>query len=122
MGFGKIFIISGPAGVGKSTVCNRLVKNYEGKLKRIVTATTRKPRPGEVDGVHYCFIDGATFVKHIAEEKFSEHTNVHRKYFSATPIAPVSSNMPHGIDSLLIIDVHGMKSICKNFANLRNVQ
>ncbi|MDR0418248.1 MAG: hypothetical protein LBH08_02345, partial [Puniceicoccales bacterium] len=65
MGFGKIFIISGPAGIGKSTVCSRLVKNYGSNLKRIVTATTREPRPGEIDGVDYCFIDEETFLKYI---------------------------------------------------------
>ncbi|MDR1590947.1 MAG: guanylate kinase [Puniceicoccales bacterium] len=120
MGFGKIFIISGPAGVGKSTVCNRLVENYSGNLKRIVTVTTRNPRPNEVDGVDYCFIDEATFLKYIAEEKFLEYANVHRKYFYGTPLAQVSSNMRHGIDSLLIIDVHGVRNIRKNFRQIAN--
>jgi guanylate kinase len=115
MGFGKIFIISGPAGIGKSTVCSRLVENYGRKLRRIVTATTRKPRSGEVDGVDYCFIDEATFWKYIAEEKFLEYANVHRKYFYGTPIAQVSSHMRRGIDSLLIINVHGAEHIRKNF-------
>jgi guanylate kinase len=118
MGFGKIFIISGPAGIGKSTVCNRLVENYGGNLKRIVTATTRPPRSGEVDGVDYCFIDEATFLKYIAEEKFLEYANVHRKYFYGTPLAQVSSNRRHGINSLLIIDVHGVRSIRRNFRQL----
>ncbi|MDR2372333.1 MAG: guanylate kinase [Puniceicoccales bacterium] len=118
MGFGKIFIISGPAGIGKSTVCNRLVESYGGNLKRIVTATTRPPRPGEVDGVDYCFIDEATFLKYIAEEKFLEYANVHRKYFYGTPLVQVSSNRRHGIDSLLIIDVHGVRSIRRNFRRL----
>ncbi|MDR0740708.1 MAG: guanylate kinase [Puniceicoccales bacterium] len=118
MGFGKIFIISGPAGIGKSTVCNRLVESYGGNLKRIVTATTRPPRPGEVDGIDYCFIDEVTFLKYIAEEKFLEYANVHRKYFYGTPLARVSSNRRHGIDSLLIIDVHGVRSIRRNFRQL----
>ncbi|MDR1907170.1 MAG: guanylate kinase [Puniceicoccales bacterium] len=118
MGFGKIFIISGPAGIGKSTVCGRLVENYRGDLKRIVTTTTRKPRPGEVDGVDYCFIDEATFLKYIAEKKFLEYASVHRKYFYGTPIAQVSSNRRKGIDSLLIIDVHGAANIRKNFRQL----
>jgi guanylate kinase len=118
MGFGKIFIISGPAGIGKSTVCSRLVENYGSNLKRIVTATTREPRSGEVDGVDYCFIDEVTFLKYIAEKKFLEYANVHRKYFYGTPIAQVFSNMRHGIDSLLIIDVHGAMGIRKNFRQL----
>jgi guanylate kinase len=120
MDFGKIFIVSGPAGIGKSTVCNRLVDHYGGNLKRIVTVTTRKPRPNEVDGVDYCFIDEATFLKYVAEEKFLEYANVHRKYFYGTPLAQVSSNVRHGIDSLLIIDVHGVESIRKNFHQIAN--
>ncbi|MDR2812523.1 MAG: guanylate kinase [Puniceicoccales bacterium] len=115
MDCGKFFIVSGPAGVGKSTICGRLVKNNEGKLKRIVTTTTRKPRSGEVDGVDYCFVDEETFLKYIAEGKFLEYANVHRKYFYGTPIAQISSNVRHNIDSLLIVDVHGMESIRKNF-------
>jgi guanylate kinase len=118
MGFGKVFVISGPAGIGKSTVCSRLVENYGCKLKKIVTATTRKPRSGEVDGVDYCFMDEATFLKYIAERKFLEYANVHRKYFYGTPMAQVFSNMRCGIDSILIIDVHGMESIRKNFPQL----
>jgi guanylate kinase len=115
---GKVFIISGPAGVGKSTVCRHLLQHFPRDLKKITTATTRAPRPGEVNGVDYCFIDEATFLKYIAEDKFLEYTNVHGKYFYGTPMAPVLSNIRHGIDSLLIIDVQGLGNIRKHFRHL----
>jgi guanylate kinase len=115
---GKIFVVSGPAGVGKTTVCQRLLEYFPGRLKRIVTATTRPPRPGEIDGVDYCFIDEATFLKYIAEDKFLEYSSVHRKYFYGSPIASVLSHIRHGTDALLIIDVHGIAKIRKHFRHL----
>ncbi|MDR1435222.1 MAG: guanylate kinase [Puniceicoccales bacterium] len=116
--FGKVFMISGPAGVGKSTVSCRLLEHYPRQLKKIITITTRAPRLGEVNGVDYCFIDEATFLKYIAEDKFLEYTNVHRKYFYGTPIASVFSNIRHGVDSLLVVDVQGVMNIRKRFQRL----
>jgi guanylate kinase len=118
MNFGKIFIVSGPAGVGKSTVCRRLLENFNGKLKKIITATTRQPRPGEVDGIDYYFFEEPTFLHHIAEDKFLEYANVYGKCYYGSPVAPVLSNLKHGVDSLLVIDVHGMANVCKNFPQL----
>ena len=115
MSLGKIFIVSGPAGVGKSTVCERLLSEENINLKRIITATTRQPRPGEIDGKDYCFIDEKTFLRYIAEDMFLEYANVHKKYYYGTPIAQVISNMKHGIHSLLVIDVQGVTSIRKKY-------
>jgi guanylate kinase (EC 2.7.4.8) len=66
---GKTFIISGPSGVGKSTVLKALLEKRP-DLYFSVSATTREPRPGEVDGVHYRFMDVDTFRQRIAEERF----------------------------------------------------
>lgn len=115
MSLGKIFIVSGPAGVGKSTVCERLLSENNINLKRIVTATTRQPRKGEIDGKDYCFINEKTFLRYIAEDMFLEYANVHKKYYYGTPISQVISNMKHGIHSLLIIDVQGVSSIRKKY-------
>jgi guanylate kinase len=93
------------------------VKNHEGKLKRIVTATKRKSCPDEIDGVNFYFINDGAFLKHIAEKELLEHANVQRKYFSETVIALVSSNMCHGIDSLVIIDLYEMMNRGKNFGH-----
>ena len=116
MSLGKMFIVSGPAGVGKSTVCSQLIKMHSNSLRKIVTATTRLPRPGEIDGVDYCFLDEATFLRYIAEDKFLEYANVHKKYYYGTPIDQVMSNIRHGINSLLIVDVQGMLAIRKRFS------
>lgn len=113
---GKIFIVSGPTGVGKTTVCSRLVATHAKTIRRIVTATTRLPRPGEIDGVDYCFLDELTFLRHIAENKFLEYANVHKKYYYGTPVSQVISNIRHGIDSLLVVDIQGMLTIKKRFA------
>lgn len=119
MGCGKIFIVSGPTGVGKTTVCNRLLEEFRGRLRRIVTATTRLPRPGEREGVDYFFLEEPVFLRYIAEGKFLEYANVHRSHYYGTPLAPVLSNIKHGIDSLLIIDVQGVATIRRTFRGLR---
>jgi guanylate kinase len=116
--FGKVFMISGPAGVGKTTVSCRLLEYYPKQLKKIITVTTRPPRLGEVNNVDYCFIDEATFLKYIAEDKFLEYTNVHGKHFYGTPIAALFSNIRHGIDSLLVVDMEGVANIRKRFQRL----
>ena len=103
MSLGKIFIVSGPAGVGKSTVCERLLSEENINLKRIITATTRQPRPGEIDGKDYCFLDEKTFLRYIAEDMFLEYANIHKKYYYGTPIAQIISNMKHGIHLACII-------------------
>ena len=68
---GKTFIISGPSGVGKSTVLAALMESRP-NLYFSVSATTRDPRPGEVDGVHYHFLDVDTFRQRIAADEFLE--------------------------------------------------
>ena len=115
MSLGKIFIVSGPAGVGKSTVCNRLLAEGFGNLKKIVTATTRQPREGEIDGVDYCFLSEDTFLRYIAEDMFLEYANVHKKYYYGTPLAQILSNMKRGIHSLLVVDVQGVATIKKRY-------
>lgn len=121
MNFGRVFIVSGPAGVGKTTVCGRLLAANGTSLRRIITVTTRPPRSTEQDGVDYFFIDEPTFLRYIAEDKFLEYANVHRRYFYGTPIGAVLSNLRRGIDSLLIVDVQGMRQIRKRLQHLRCV-
>ncbi len=118
MSLGKIFMISGPAGVGKTTVSNNLIEKFHGRLRKIITATTRLPRVGESDGIDYCFVGEDIFLRYLAEDRFLEYANVHKKYYYGTPIAPIISNIRHGIDSILIIDVQGVQSIKKYFRQL----
>ncbi len=76
MSKGKLFVISGASGVGKSTVLKRVMEQRE-DLTFSVSATTRKPRPGEVDGVSYYFIDRAEFEERIARGEFLEYDEHH---------------------------------------------
>ena len=69
---GKVFVISGPSGVGKGTLCIELMRRYPDLVATTVSVTTRAPRPGEVDGVHYYFRSDREFDELLAGEKFLE--------------------------------------------------
>ena len=102
---GKCFIISGPSGVGKSTVLHALME----KRKNVyfsVSATTRDPRPGEEDGVHYHFLDVDTFCQGIANDEFLEYAEVVGNFYG-TPRRFVDEAMERGEDVILDIEVQG---------------
>ena len=94
MAKGKLFIISGASGVGKSTV---LKKVMEGRpdLQFSVSATTRAARPGEVEGVHYYFVTNEQFQKMIAEDAFLEY-DAHNKNYYGTPAQQVEDKLQQG--------------------------
>ena len=101
----KLFILSAPSGTGKSTVAGKLLQQLEG-IRRVVTATTREPRPGEKPGVDYIFLSKEEFEKGIKEGRFLEYANVYGNYYG-TPRDQVERNLEEGYDSLLVIDVQG---------------
>ena len=101
----KLFILSAPSGTGKSTVAGKLLQQLEG-IRRVVTATTREPRPGEEPGVDYIFLSKEEFEKGIEEGRFLEYANVYGNYYG-TPRDQVEKNLKEGYDSLLVIDVQG---------------
>ena len=70
---GVLFVISGPSGVGKGTINKMLFDEFDGRVAFSVSATTRGPREGEVDGTHYFFISRQDFEKRIANNEFLEH-------------------------------------------------
>ena len=96
---GKTFIISGPSGVGKSTVLNALLKEYP-DLYFSVSATTREPREGELDGIHYHFIEPENFHKMIEEDAFLEYAEF------------VDAAMDQGRDVILDIEIQGAQQVC----------
>lgn len=91
---GKLFIISGASGVGKSTVL-KMVMEQRPDLQFSVSATTRKARPGEQDGVHYYFVTNDEFEKMIAEDAFLEY-DAHNKNWYGTPAQQVEDKLQRG--------------------------
>ena len=86
----KIFVFSGPSGVGKSSVLKQVMDARE-DLRFSVSATTRDPRPGEVDGVHYNFVTKQRFEKMIEERELLEYDNHHMNYYG-TPVAQLKGD------------------------------
>ncbi|MDR2771710.1 MAG: guanylate kinase [Clostridiales Family XIII bacterium] len=101
---GLLFIVSGPSGAGKGTICSELVKRTGISLS--VSMTTRKPRPGEIDGKDYYFVNEALFLKTVSESGFLEYAKVYDHYYG-TPKAPVTTRLAAGLDVLLEIDTQG---------------
>lgn len=106
----KLFVISAPSGCGKGTVLGEVFKNR--KVFYSVSCTTRKPREGEVDGVHYHFIDDKTFEKMVDENEFLEHAGFVSHYYG-TPKKPVMDKLEQGIDVVLEIETQGAFQVKK---------
>lgn len=104
-----LLILAGPAGVGKSTLCDRLVTTVPG-FERVITATTRPPRPNEVNDRDYHFLTEQQFDARLAAHDFLEWAWVHRKYRYGTLKSAVLDRLPH--TSLVAnLDVQGVRSI-----------
>lgn len=104
-----LLVLAGPAGVGKSTLCDRLVAEDRG-FERVVTATTRPPRPNEVNGRDYHFLTEAEFDTRVAHGDFLEWAWVHRKHRYGTLKSAVLDRLAH-ISLVMNIDVQGVRSI-----------
>lgn len=104
-----LLVVAGPAGSGKSTLCDRLVKEVPG-FARVVTTTTRAPRPGEVDGVHYHFLSPEQFDAKLAENAFLEWAWVHGKRRYGTLAQSVLEPLAAGQSLVISVDVQGVES------------
>ncbi len=107
---GKLFVISGASGVGKSTVLSRVMAERQ-DLRFSVSATTRAPRPGEQDGVHYYFVSKETFQQMIAESAFLEYDD-HMDNFYGTPKAQLEEKLQYG-HVILDIEPNGAFNVRK---------
>ena len=108
---GIVLIVCGPAGSGKTTLCDQLLQEF-GDLKRVITATTRLPREGEVNGRDYHFFTVPEFLEKVEANAFYEHALVHGRHYG-TLKSEVHRHTEAGNDILLNIDVQGAASFRK---------
>ncbi len=109
MSAAPLIVVSGPSGVGKTTVVQALLAATTLPLRRAITATTRAPRPGEVDGRDYHFWTVDRFREELAAGRMLEHAIVHGKDYYGTPKAEVANRTAVGV--VLVIDVQGAASV-----------
>ncbi|MEY4940457.1 MAG: hypothetical protein RIQ93_2192 [Verrucomicrobiota bacterium] len=105
-----LLVIAGPAGSGKSTLCDRLVFE-QADFARVVTTTTRAPREGEIDGVHYHFLTPAQFDARVAAGEFLEWAWVHGERRYGTLRSSVLDPLAAGQNLVMSIDVQGVESL-----------
>lgn len=112
MALGKLYVVSGPSGAGKSTVCKEVRKRLGINLS--VSATSRKPREGEKDGVDYYFLSAQEFEKKIENDEFLEYAKVHNNYYG-TLKSEVEKKLENGEKIILEIDVQGGLQVKEKF-------
>ena len=112
MGKGLLYVISGPSGAGKGTICKRVLDELDIDLS--ISMTTRNPREGEVHGVNYYFVTREEFQERIAEDGFFEYAQVYENYYG-TPKQMVMEQLAKGRDVLLEIDTQGALNVKKAY-------
>jgi len=106
----KLTVIAGPTAVGKGTVV-RYILEHNPEVKLSVSATTRVPRPGEVDGVHYFFVSEARFDEMISNNELLEYAVVHKTHRYGTPRKPVEEAIANNQQIILEIDLQGARLV-----------
>ena len=106
---GLLLVVSGPSGAGKGTLCKALL-NKNDQIKLSVSATTRKPRNGEVHGVNYFFIEKEEFTKMIENGEFLEYAQIYDNFYG-TPKAAIIECLEKGQDVILEIEMQGARQI-----------
>lgn len=109
---GRFIVISGPSGVGKGTICNKIINEVNAWYS--VSTTTRSPRVGEVDGVNYYFISKDDFKKKINDGEFLEY-NIYNDNYYGTSKKVVLDKLNEGVNVFSEIDVNGARNIKKIF-------
>jgi len=110
---GLLIVISGPSGAGKGTICKKLLAEMN-SLKVSVSATTRKPRTGEIEGVSYYFVEEEEFINRTKNNEFLEYAKVYGNYYG-TPKDEVFKQLKAGNDIILEIDIQGALQVKKNY-------
>lgn len=106
----RLVVLAGPTAVGKGSV-SRYIREHFPDVLLSVSATTRPPRPGEIDGEHYYFLDDAEFDAMIARGEFLEHATVHNASRYGTPRPPIDAALAQGRSVLLEIDLQGARAV-----------
>ena len=112
---GKLFILSGPSGAGKGTICKEvLAQTSRDDVQLSVSMTTRNPRNGETEGASYYFVSKEEFLRKIEAGGLLEHAEVYGNYYG-TPKQPVIEKLAAGIDVILEIDMQGALKVKENY-------
>ena len=106
---GLLLVVSGPSGAGKGTICKELLKQND-QIKLSISATTRKPRNGEVDGVNYFFLEKEKFQDMIGKGEFLEYAQIYDNFYG-TPKAAIIECLENGQDVILEIEMQGARQI-----------
>jgi guanylate kinase len=119
-GPGRLTVLAGPTAVGKGTI-TAWIREHHPEIWISVSATTRSPRPGEVDGVHYTFVSEAEFDAMVAGDELLEWAVVHRGARYGTPRRPVLEALAEGRAALLEIDLQGARQVRERMPEARFV-
>ena len=112
MSRGLLFIISGPSGAGKGTICQKLKE--QNIIELSISMTTRKPRPGEIDGINYFFATEEEFKDYIKNDGFLEYAQVYGNYYG-TPKDVVLKKLEQNKDIVLEIDIQGALKVKETY-------
>ncbi|WP_119868519.1 guanylate kinase [Frondihabitans sp. 762G35] len=106
----RLVVLAGPTAVGKGTVSTH-IREHHPEVLLSISATTRKPRPGEIDGVHYYFVTDEEFDRKIRDRELLEYATVHNSYRYGTPRPPIDAALDKGRSVLLEIDLQGARQV-----------
>ena len=111
---GQLFIITAPSGTGKTTIIRNILKKNIDGLSYSISHTTRKPRKGEINGLHYYFVDRATFEKMIKANEFLEWAVVYDQLYG-TSLSSIDRELSSGKDLLMDVDIQGAREIKRKY-------
>ena len=122
MSQGNLYILSAPSGAGKSSLISALLASDSSTQKMVsVSHTTRAPRPGEVEGVHYYFVSKKEFESLIEQDLFLEYAKVFGGNYYGTSLPAIEENLAKGIDVFLDIDWQGAQQIRKKVSSVKSI-